>query len=172
MIQHIYSSLVTVFILKPRLSHISKATLSFFGGSASPYFQSEGVFRSKGNSLWVSCKQNIDGSCFFFPTLLPCVFWLEHLCHWRLEWVLKDMRLLPLCVLYHWILWWCFLCYTVFGTIGVFSLFFFFFPSFLPSESSSENSLRTCLVVTNSFKFYLSGKLLICPSILNDRLAG
>ena len=53
-----------------------------------------------------------------------------------------------------------------------FFIVFFFFPSFLPSESSSENSLRTCLVVTNSFKFYLSGKLLICPSLLNDGRAG
>ena len=113
-------------LISVRLLCLSLATISMIDGSASPYFQSEGVFRSKGNSLWVSCKQNIDGSCFFFPTLLPCVFWLEHLCHWRLEWVLKDMRLLPLCVLYRWILWWCFLCYTVFGTIGVFSLFFFF----------------------------------------------
>ena len=48
----------------------------------------------------------------------------------------------------------------------------FFFLSFLPSGSPPENSLRNCLVVTNSFKFYLSGKLLICPSILNDRFAG
>ena len=34
-------------------------------GSPSPYFQSEGVFRSK----VVSCKQHIDGSCFLIHSV-------------------------------------------------------------------------------------------------------
>ena len=37
-------------------------------GSPSPYFQSEGDFRSK----CVSCKQHIDGSCFLIHSVTLC----------------------------------------------------------------------------------------------------
>ena len=44
---------------------------------------------------WVSCKQHIDGSCFLIHSVALC-FGLEHWVHWHLEWILKDMNLLPL----------------------------------------------------------------------------
>ena len=39
-------------------------------GSLSPYFQSEGVFRS---NVWVSGKQHIDGFCFLIHSVTLCL---------------------------------------------------------------------------------------------------
>ena len=122
-------------LISVRLLCLSLATISMIDGSASPYFQSEGVFRSKGNSLWVSCKQNIDGSCFFFPhsaTLclligasMPLTFRVSTQ---RYE-IIAIMCLVPLdfvvvfFVLHSLWYYWCF-----------FIVFFFFFHLFSPQR--------------------------------------
>ena len=44
---------------------------------------------------WVSCTQHMYGS-FFLSIQIPCFFWLEHLSHLHLKWLLIDMYLLPI----------------------------------------------------------------------------
>ena len=45
---------------------------------------------------WVSCRQHVVGSYFFFLSSLPLFFfWLEHLVHWHLRLLLINMFLLP-----------------------------------------------------------------------------
>ena len=48
---------------------------------------------------WVSCKQHLDGSCFFKSSQLPYVYWLRHLVHWHLKWLLIGMYRFVACFL-------------------------------------------------------------------------
>ena len=130
-------------------------TISVIDGSPSPYFQSEpSGLKSLG---WVSCKQHIDGSCFLIHsvTLFLLIAALSQLT-FRVSTEIYEF--IAIMFLYSWSFWWC--------SLGL-SSFCCFWSSpphnpprlFSPQRVPLKISCRAGLVVTNSFKFCLSGKL-------------
>ena len=43
---------------------------------------------------------------WFLASLLPYIFWLEHLVYHHSEWLFKDMNFVPLCYRKSWCFWW------------------------------------------------------------------
>ena len=94
----------------------------------------------------------------FLSIQLACVFWLDHLSHLHLKWLLK------ICTYCHFIL---------YNHLSLLLLFFFFFSfSFFFFRRPFNTSCNTGLAVMNSFSYFLSSILFIPTSILNDNLGG